>query len=233
MHKTLSENVSAFPASVWQDLRYAVRSLLSKRLFTITALSVLALGIGINTATFSVLNGFALRPLPVNDPGLLISNVQQEIAKVDGGAFPRAYTLDSNLDQQMLPGRVLSAIGAVLGVFGLLLASLGLGGIVAYSVASRTREIGIRISMGATSGNIIRLILNRISILVLVGVAAGVISSAMLSKFLVSLLFGVSPFDPLAFGVASGFLITVAVLAAFIPARRAARIDPIVALRQE
>jgi predicted permease len=167
------------------------------------------------------------------DPSLLIPNVREEIENVDRGAFPRAYTLESNLEQQMLPTRALSAIGSVLGVFGLILASLGLGGIVAYSVASRTREIGIRIAMGATSGNIIRLILSRISILIGVGVTLGIIGAAILSKFLVSLLYGVSPFDPLAFAVASVFLVAVALLAAFIPARRAARIDPITALRHE
>jgi len=133
----------------------------------------------------------------------------------------------------MLPTQALSTIGSVLGVFGLILASLGLGGIVAYSVASRTREIGIRIAVGATSGDIIRLILNRISILIAVGVTLGIIGAAILSKFLVSLLYGVSPFDPLAFAVASVFLVAVALLAAFIPARRAARIDPITALRHE
>jgi putative ABC transport system permease protein len=75
--------------------------------------------------------------------------------------------------------------------------------------------------------------LNRISILIAVGVTLGVIGAAVLSKFLVSLLFGVSPFDPLAFVFASGFLVVVALLAAFIPARRAARINPIIALRHE
>lgn len=168
-----------------------------------------------------------------NDPSLLIPRVRQEIENVDRAAFPRAYTLDSALNEQRLPTRALSAIGGVLGVFGLILASLGLGGIVAYSVASRTREIGIRMSMGATSGNIIRLILNRITILIAVGVVLGVTGAAILSKFLVTLLYGISPFDPLAFGLASGFLVAVALLAAFIPARRAARINPLIALRHE
>jgi predicted permease len=168
-----------------------------------------------------------------NDPSQLIPKVKEEMENVDRSAFPRAYTLDSQLDQQMLPTRALSTIGSVLGVFGLILASLGLGGIVAYSVASRTREIGIRIAMGATSRNIIRLILNRISILIAVGVTLGIIGAAVLSKFLVSLLYGVSPFDPLAFAASSMFLVAVALLAAFIPARRAARIDPIIALRHE
>jgi predicted permease len=168
-----------------------------------------------------------------HDPSQLIPKVKEEMGNVDRSAFPRAYTLDSQLDQQMLPTRALSTIGSVLGVFGLILASLGLGGIVAYSVASRTREIGIRIAMGATSGNIIRLILNRISILIAAGVTLGIIGAAVLSKFLVSLLYGVSPFDPLAFAAASLFLVAVALLAAFIPARRAARIDPIIALRHE
>ncbi len=167
------------------------------------------------------------------DPSLLIPNVREEIENVDRGAFPRASTLESNLEQQMIPTQALSTIGSVLGVFGLILASLGLGGIVAYSVASRTREIGIRIAIGATSGNIIRLILGRISILIAVGVTLGIIGAAILSKFLVSLLYGVSPFDPIAFAVASVFLVAVALLAAFIPARRAARIDPITALRHE
>ena len=158
-----------------------------------------------------------------NDPSLLIPRVRQEIENVDRAAFPRAYTLDSALNEQRLPTRALSVIGGVLGVLGLILASLGLGGVVAYSVASRTREIGIRIWLGATSGNIIRLILNRITILIAVGVVLEITGATILSKFLVSLLYGISPFDPLAFGLASGFLVAVALLAAFIPARAAPR----------
>lgn len=168
-----------------------------------------------------------------SDPSPLIPKIRQEIENVDRGAFPRAYTLESNLDQQMLPTRALSVIGSVLGGVGLILASLGLGGIVAYSVASRTREIGIRMALGATSGNIVQLILNRISLLVVAGVTMGIIGAALLSRFLVSLLYGVSPFDPLSFLGASIFLVAIALLAAFIPARRASRINPITALRHE
>jgi macrolide transport system ATP-binding/permease protein len=167
------------------------------------------------------------------DPNPLMRPIRGAIEAVDRGAFPKVATLESELEQQMLPTRILSMIGSVLGVLGLILASLGLGGIVAYSVMSRAREIGIRMALGATPGHVLRLVLSRVAALVFFGAVCGVVGAAVFSKFLVSLLYGVHPLDPLSFGAASAFLIAVALLAGFIPARRATRIDPMSVLRQD
>ncbi|HEV2800648.1 MAG TPA: ABC transporter permease [Pyrinomonadaceae bacterium] len=167
------------------------------------------------------------------DPAPLMAPIRSAIENIDRGAFPKVDTLKSDLEQQMLPTRALSMIGSVLGVLGLILASLGLAGIVAFSVASRTREIGIRMAMGATPRHVIKLVLNRVAMLVVLGVVLGIIGAGILSKFMVSLLYGVNPLDPVSFGMASLFLVAIALVAAFIPARRATRIDPMIALRHD
>ncbi|MDQ1522962.1 MAG: hypothetical protein QOE47_886 [Pyrinomonadaceae bacterium] len=167
------------------------------------------------------------------DPTPLMSPIRNAMEAVDRGAFPKVDTLKSDLEQQMLPTRALSMIGSVLGVLGLVLAALGLAGIVAFSVASRTREIGIRMAMGATPRHVIKLVLNRVGMLVVLGVVLGIAGAGVLSKFMVSLLYGVNPLDPISFGMASVFLVGIALVAAFIPARRATRIDPMIALRHD
>lgn len=167
------------------------------------------------------------------DPAPLMAPIRAAIESLDRGAFPKVDTLRSDLEQQMLPTRALSMIGSVLGILGLILAALGLAGIVAFSVASRTREIGIRMAMGATPRHVIKLVLNRVATLVILGVALGVVGAGILSKFMVSLLYGVNPLDPISFGMASIFLVGIALLAAFVPARRATRIDPMIALRHD
>lgn len=124
----------------------------------------------------------------------------------------------------------------LLGVFAitaLLLAAAGLYAVIAYLVSQRTREIGIRVALGATPRNILRLMMGHGMKLTLIGVAIGFVGAIAVTRLMRSLLFAVAPVDLMTFGVSSVVLMVVALLACFIPARRATKVDPLVALRYE
>jgi predicted permease len=122
---------------------------------------------------------------------------------------------------------------AFFGLAALLLASAGVFGVMAYSVSRRTREIGVRVALGAASGDVLRLILGQGMRTILIGLAVGLAGSLALTRIVASLLFGITATDPLTFGVVVLMLVATALLACYIPARRAARIDPMTALRSE
>jgi putative ABC transport system permease protein len=124
------------------------------------------------------------------------------------------------------------AVGAF-GALALLLATIGLYGVVSYSVARRTREVGIRMAIGATRGQVLRLILAQGLRLAIVGVLLGALGAAAAGQLLESMLYGVSAIDPLALGAAAAALLAVTVAANLIPAFAAARIDPLLALRTD
>jgi len=115
----------------------------------------------------------------------------------------------------------------------LLLAAIGIYGLLAYSVTQRTREIGVRVALGAEPGSIVRLIVAGGARLVVIGAVAGMGTALALSGLMKSLLFGIGPRDPLTFIAAPAVLVAVAMVAAYVPARRAARVSPIEALRTE
>jgi ABC-type antimicrobial peptide transport system permease subunit len=115
----------------------------------------------------------------------------------------------------------------------LVLAAVGIYGVIAYSVGQRTREMGIRMALGASPGMLERQVLKEALLLAVAGALLGLVGLAGLSRFIASLLFGTSPADPIVFMAATALLVGVASLAAWIPARRAARIDPVSALRFE
>jgi ABC-type antimicrobial peptide transport system permease subunit len=126
-------------------------------------------------------------------------------------------------------GRMLSLFAAT----ALLLAAVGLYGVLSCLVSERTREIGVRLTLGATPGDVIRLVLGRTARLVVLGTAVGFGAALLLNRFLASFLFDVTATDPMTFGAVAGLLALAAGLASYLPARRATRIDPIVVLRSE
>jgi ABC-type antimicrobial peptide transport system permease subunit len=159
--------------------------------------------------------------------------IRNEVRTLDPNVLLRLTRLEDNAEQFQLPARVAAVLGVVLAFAALLLASLGIYGVASYAVARRTREIGIRMSLGADAGHVLRMILWQAMRPVAVGMVFGAAVSAAVSSVLSNLLFGVSPVDPLVFHGISVFLAAVAFVASRAPARRAMRINPMVALRSE
>jgi putative ABC transport system permease protein len=141
--------------------------------------------------------------------------------------------MDSLIGESLGPQRFATTLLAVFAGLAILLASVGLYGLMSYSVAQRTNEIGIRIALGAQRGEVLRMVLRQGTKLALAGIVAGVVVGLVLTRLMESLLYGVSAADPLSFAGAAVLLVLVALLACYIPARRAMRVDPMVALRYE
>jgi ABC-type antimicrobial peptide transport system permease subunit len=168
------------------------------------------------------------------DPVTLLPAIRDAVRAVDP-AIPLANAEDMTTVVARSMSRLsftmtLLAIAAAMAV---LLAAIGLYGVLAYSVAQRTSEIGVRLALGAAPAQMERYVVGGALRLAFVGVAAGLAVAVAVTRVLQSLLFGVSPTDPLSYLAAAGLLAAVAALAAWLPARRAARVDPMVALRSE
>jgi putative ABC transport system permease protein len=121
----------------------------------------------------------------------------------------------------------------VFAAIAVVLAAVGVYGVISYSVSQRTQEIGVRVALGAQRGDVLRLIVGHGAVLGAVGIVIGLGGALGVTRFLRTILFGVSPFDPASFVGVSLMLTTIALLASYIPARRAARVDPVEALRYE
>ena len=142
-------------------------------------------------------------------------------------------SLSGLVDRSLGSDRLIAELSTCFGGLALLLAAIGLYGVMSYAVARRTSEIGIRMALGARRTNVLGLVLGHGSKLALAGVAIGIVAALGLTRFLSSLLFDIKPTDPLTFLLVALVLTGVAMLASFIPARRATKVDPMVALRYE
>jgi len=164
----------------------------------------------------------------------ILTAVRQELAAVDRNLpIFRVKTLRTAAADSLLRERLLATLSSVFGGLALLLACLGLYGLMAYAVARRTSEIGIRLALGAGRGNVIKMVLRETMLLAGAGIALGVPLAIWMAGFVKTLLYQVEPADPFVIGAAAAVLIGVAALAGYLPARRASRVDPMVALRYE
>jgi ABC-type antimicrobial peptide transport system permease subunit len=142
-------------------------------------------------------------------------------------------TLNEHMRLALFPGRIAATVLSGFGVVALVLSAIGIYGVTSYSVAQRTREIGIRMALGARLGDVLRLVIGNGLKLMAIGVGLGLVGAYVLTRALTSLLSGISPTDPVTFVFVSLLLVAVAVLATYIPARRATKVDPLVALHYE
>jgi predicted permease len=168
------------------------------------------------------------------DPRAMMATVRRTLIALSKSV--RIYALNTvshHVDQSYWQTRWITSLFVVSGLLSLLLASVGLHGVISYWVNLQTHDIGVRMALGAEKHDVLRMVIAQGLRLVLIGVIVGVAGALAVTRFLVSLLYGVKPTDPLTFAAVALILIAVALVACYIPARRAARVDPMVALRFE
>ena len=168
------------------------------------------------------------------DPLALLPAVKAAIARVDKDqAVTRVRTLDEVAAEATSAPRFRAGLVGAFAALALTLAGVGVFGVLAFAVGQRTRELGIRAALGADARDVLRLVLGGGLRITAAGVAIGLVASAALTRSLATLLFGVTPLDPVTFVVAPAVLVVTATVACAAPAMRAARVDPAIALRQE
>lgn len=169
-----------------------------------------------------------------NNPDALMGAVRAQVNQLDRNlALTDGQTIEQILAQGLWPSRMGAALLGLFGVLALILASIGIYGVLSYSVAQRTSEIGLRMALGAQPAQVLALVLRQGMLLAVVGAALGVLVALPVTRLASTLLYGVSATDPLTYISITLLLMAVALLACYIPARRATRVDPLIALRYE
>jgi predicted permease len=167
------------------------------------------------------------------DPALVINSARRIVNDLNPDVPPTTNSFTTVIVASMNARRFNLVLFGIFAATALLLAVAGIYGVLSYSVARRTREMGVRMALGASAGNVLRLVLRQAMVTAAIGVFLGLAGSFILMRFLQSMLFEVSTFDPLTFGAVAVLLLAVALLASYMPARKATRVDPNVALRYE
>jgi ABC-type antimicrobial peptide transport system permease subunit len=168
------------------------------------------------------------------DPTSLASGLREAIWSVDHGVpVFDIRTLDQIVSRSLTTRRFAAALLSSFAILALAMAVIGLYGVLSYAVAQRTSELGVRFALGATPGEVLRLVLGDGLRLTAIGVVIGGLLGAAAARAMARLLFGIQTFDVAAFAIAAAALMVVALIASYVPARRASRVDPMVALRHE
>jgi predicted permease len=167
-------------------------------------------------------------------PDSFLPLIPREVAALDPNLPVRFLkTMDTHIQENLFQERMLSALAGAFAALATLMAALGLYGVLAYNIARRTREIGVRIALGAVPRDVRALVVREVALVLLIGTAAGAAAAAAGGKLVQALLYGLQPWDPSIYGIAVAALWLVALAAAYFPARRAASVDPMIALRHE
>jgi len=187
------------------------------------------------TPYFLVRNGgWTIMLRTLNSPTASTNAAQQVVRELDKDArILNIRTMETVVDNSIVQERFVAQLASFFSLFALLLACIGLYGIMSYGVVKRTKEMGIRMALGAQPGKVVWLVMRQSLLLVVIGVAVAVPAALLTTQFISSYLFGLSKNDPGTIAIATFVLLAVAVLAGFLPARRASRIDPMIALRYE
>ncbi|HXC86601.1 MAG TPA: ABC transporter permease [Candidatus Cybelea sp.] len=184
----------------------------------------------------SYLSGANLFVYTESDPQQLVAAVREQISQLDA-SLPvfGVTTMDAHVKygKPLLPARLSAMLVGAFGLLGLVLASVGVYGVVSYSVSQRTQEIGIRTALGAQRSNVLAMVLKQGMSMALIGTAVGIVLSFLLFRGLSSVLYGVKSTDFVTLGAVSAILLAVAFAASYVPALRATRVDPVVALREQ
>ena len=176
----------------------------------------------------------ALLVRSTGDPSALTASIQRIVRDLDETApRPAVIPLETAMSIGVMPQRIAASVTGALGVLGMILATIGLYGVIAFSTTRRSHEIGIRLALGATASDVLRMVVGEGMRLTMLGVAVGLVLAATASRVVASLLYGVSSVDPVTYGSMSALLVGIALFATWLPARRAATTSPMEVLRSE
>ncbi len=180
------------------------------------------------------LGGMTTYVRTAGEPNQLMSSVRAKMRELDANVPIYAMrTMDEQISNSLSTERMIASLSTVFGFVATVLAIIGLYGVMSYSVAQRTREIGIRIALGAEQGKVIGMVMREVVTLIMIGVGVGVPAALVLTRVVKSQLYGLEAHDPWTLGLATGLLAMVACAAGYVPALRASRVDPMKALRYE
>ncbi len=177
--------------------------------------------------------GMTLHVRTANDPGQILAAIRREVSALDSALPPRIMTMDDYLAVSLLPQRAGATLLGVFGLLGLGLAAVGLYGVMAYAVSRRTREIGIRMALGANAIDVRRMVVRQGMVLAATGIGIGLALALAVTRLTSGFLYGISASDPITYAGIALLLAMVALFASYIPARGATRVDPMSALRYE
>jgi predicted permease len=168
------------------------------------------------------------------DAGAMAASIREAVREIDGNLpLFDVKTQTQQAAESLTQERLFATLSSFFGVLAMLLACVGLYGVMSYGVTRRTNEIGIRMALGATSPRVLSMVMRETMLVVGIGVAIGLGTAVALTRLIATMLYGLAPTDPVTISVAVVLMITVAAVAGYIPARRASRVDPVIALRYE
>jgi len=169
----------------------------------------------------------------VGDPEKMLDAVRKAVLEVNADVPVQTHVLTENLEAINFQPRMIARLCTIFGIIALLLAAIGLYGVLSYGVARRTNEIGIRIALGAARSQVVGMILKETGFMIAIGMVTGIMAATLTTRLIATQLYGLSALDPLTIAAAAGILAAVALVAGYIPAARASRVNPVKALRRD